>query len=90
MLDEGLSNDLLVVIGVDEVGVIREPAHGENDYHYDKHLNHLGEEKKDEYSFSSCLTLVVNLAELDRQREKGRNFLFALCFFFFGILSSPS
>ena len=41
MLYEWLRDDLLVMICVDEVDVIGQPAHGEDDHHHDEHFHHL-------------------------------------------------
>ena len=41
MLDEGLGHDGLVVVRVDEVHVVGEPAHGEDDDDDDEHLDDL-------------------------------------------------
>lgn len=41
MLDEWHGDDLLVVIGVDEVDVVGEPADGEDDDHHHEHLDNL-------------------------------------------------
>ena len=41
VLDVGLAADLDVVVGVDEVHVVGQPAHREDDHHHDEHLHHL-------------------------------------------------
>lgn len=41
MLDVSASGDGIVVVGVDEVTVIRQPAEGEYRYDYYKHSNYL-------------------------------------------------
>ena len=41
VLDVGLAADLGVVVGVDEVHVVRQPAHREDDHHHHEHLHHL-------------------------------------------------
>ena len=51
VLDEGLSHDLLVVVRVDEVGVIGEPADGENNHDDDEHLHDLKKNVKEKRNF---------------------------------------
>ena len=41
MLDPGLGHDLLVVVRVEEVDVVGQPADGEDDHDDDEHLHHL-------------------------------------------------
>ncbi len=41
VLDEGLAHDLLVVVRVDEVDVVGQPADGEDDHDDDEHLHDL-------------------------------------------------
>jgi hypothetical protein len=41
VLDERHGDDLLVVIGVDEVDVVGEPADGEDDDNHHEHLDNL-------------------------------------------------
>ena len=45
MLNERLLDDIRVVVSVDEVAVIGQPADGEDDHHHDEHLDHLEWEK---------------------------------------------
>ena len=46
VLDVGLRDDLFVMVGVDEVDVVGEPAHGEDDDHHDEHFDNLEGRKK--------------------------------------------
>ena len=41
MLNERHGDDLLVVVGVDEVDVVGQPADGEDDDHHHEHLDDL-------------------------------------------------
>ena len=41
VLDEGLADDALVVVGVEEVGVVGEPAHAEDGHDDHEHLHDL-------------------------------------------------
>ena len=41
VLDVGLASDLGVMVRVDEVHVVRQPAHREDDHHHHEHLHHL-------------------------------------------------
>ena len=44
VLGVGLGEDGGVVVGVDEVGVVRQPAHAEHDQHHHEHDAHLEED----------------------------------------------
>ena len=50
MLNERLLDDLRVVVSVDEVAVIGQPADGEDDHHHDEHFDHLEWEKVDKWN----------------------------------------
>ena len=45
VLDEGLVDDAVVVVGVDEVDVVGQPAHAEDRHDDEEHLHHLGKKK---------------------------------------------
>ena len=48
VLGVGLGEDGGVVVGVDEVGVVGQPAHSEHDQHHHEHDAHLREETSGE------------------------------------------
>ena len=41
VLDDGHRDDFLVVVRVDEVHVVGQPTHGEDDHHHHKHFHNL-------------------------------------------------
>ena len=45
MLNEWLLDDVRVMVGVDEVAVVRQPADCEDHHDHDEHLDHLDEGK---------------------------------------------
>ena len=46
VLNEGHGDDLLVVVGVDEVDVVGQPADREDDHHHHEHLDNLFDQIK--------------------------------------------
>ena len=61
MLNEWLLDDIRVVVSVDEVAVIGQPADGEDDHHHDEHLDHLEWEKGQKWKLEALIRSLVTV-----------------------------
>ena len=65
MLNEWFVGDLFVMVGVDEIHMVRKPADCEDDHHHHEHLYHLEMQKKSHFHDRLCpLTSFVAVAKM--------------------------